>query len=247
MAVGDVTQGLLDELGLRLEDPSESSFTQTMKLKSLNNAQKRLCNMLNSGYLTELETVDSAEDVSGGNVSLSSLDNDVLRGAEGIIAVKFYAGGTGDGSYMNRQPVEKLRDLENSFLAASDDNLIYYVFNNTLYVQATTLTDSTADIYYRKVPTDMSVTSGAGVDPTVNSALYEVMLLLAEAECWAMDAQLERRGSALKSAYEEIEILNARYQEVKGIGTKSSRRLMMISLRWRSVMSTRQRSLSGVT
>jgi hypothetical protein len=43
----------------------------------------------------------------------------------------------------------------------------------------------------------------------------------AEAECWAMNRNLDRRNAALETAFSEIKMLNARYEgeKAEGIGT----------------------------
>lgn len=58
------------------------------------------------------------------------------------------------------------------------------------------------------------------INPELNVDLHPVMLDFAEAECWGMAAQLERKASVLQAAYQEIEILNAKYKEATGVGAK---------------------------
>lgn len=61
---------MVDMLGLRLEDPAESSFTSDAKVKALNIAQKTVVNLINNAYLTELQTIESAVSVSSGVVDI---------------------------------------------------------------------------------------------------------------------------------------------------------------------------------
>ena len=49
-------------LGLRLEDPAESVFTKQAKVDAINTAQKTIVNMVDNGYLTELETILDNQD-----------------------------------------------------------------------------------------------------------------------------------------------------------------------------------------
>lgn len=61
----------------------------------------------------------------------------------------------------------------------------------------------------------------AGVTCELNEALHGLVVTLAEAKCWAMNKELERRNAALETAFSEIKTLNARYEAEKpeGIGT----------------------------
>jgi len=54
---------MLSTLGLRLEDPSESNFTQAAKLDSLNIAQRSVVNLVNNAYLTDLQVIDRSKGV----------------------------------------------------------------------------------------------------------------------------------------------------------------------------------------
>jgi hypothetical protein len=61
----------------------------------------------------------------------------------------------------------------------------------------------------------------SGVTCQLNESLHELVVTLAEAECWAMNRNLDRRNAALETAFGEIKMLNARYESEKpeGIGT----------------------------
>tara|TARA_R100001463_G_scaffold38729_3_gene83106 strand:- start:1121 stop:1987 length:867 start_codon:yes stop_codon:yes gene_type:complete len=54
---------MLSTLGLRLEDPSESNFTQAAKLDALNIAQRSVVNLVNNAYLTDLQVIDRSKGV----------------------------------------------------------------------------------------------------------------------------------------------------------------------------------------
>lgn len=59
----------------------------------------------------------------------------------------------------------------------------------------------------------------------LNEALHELVVDLAEAQCWLMDNKPERAKSPMTKAMSEIQVLNARYsvEKPKGVGTESSR------------------------
>jgi len=218
---GDITDGLVNELGIRLEDPDENVFTEAEKLLALNRGQIQVCHFLNNHYLTELETIDdgtahAGEDISGGNFALSGLDNTVLKGAEGIIATSVQVGGAGDWIWANEIDLKRRKRLENDLLAASDTNILYYIYSSTIYYLLTTYVSTVAAIHYLKVPATMTTS----VDPTINSGLYEIMLLFAEAICWGMDGKIDRYDQANESAKLQCKVLNEKYTPAVEIGTK---------------------------
>ena len=57
---------MLANLGLRLEDPAGSVFTNEAKLDSLNLGQKSVVNMVDNNYLAELQNVLTGKTVSPG-------------------------------------------------------------------------------------------------------------------------------------------------------------------------------------
>ena len=217
---GEITQALLDELGIRLEDPAESVFTDEVKLLALNRGQIQVCHYLNNAYLTELEAVDSDLTISGGSYAITSLDssNGVLKGSEGILAVAFDLDDAGTYTFATEVDIRNIKRTENAYLEDSLTNFLYYIFSNTVYCLWGGTAKSSADgqIYYISKPATMSLT----VDPEINSGIYEIMLLFAEAICWSMDARIDRRTKALESALNQCQILNEKYTPAENIGTK---------------------------
>jgi len=220
MAAGDITDALVDELGIRLEDASESNFTEATKLLALNRGQIQCCHFLHSAYLTELEAVETDLDISGGSYSISSLDssNGALKGGEGIIAVAFDLDDAGSYTFATQVDLKNIKRTENTYLADSLTNFLYYIHGNTIYCLWGGDTKASADgqIFYLSIPATMTT----DVDPEINSGLHEIMLLFAEAICWAMDGQIDRRTKAMESALAQVEVLNKKYTPADNIGTK---------------------------
>lgn len=216
MAAGDITDALVDELGLRLEDAGENVFTSAFKLEALNKAQKQLAQMLHVGYLTELENSESALDVSGGSYAITSLNSadGVFKGAEGVLRVSVDIGTAGTYYFATKVDIKDIKRTENTYLAGSDTNILWYIFGSSVYIICTTYTATIATIYYLKKPTTMTT----DVDPILNKALHPLICTLAEAICWAMDGKLDRRQAAYEMALMEIGTLNARYKPAEGIG-----------------------------
>ena len=220
---GEITVLLEAELGLRLEDPGENVFTEAFKLVALNKAQKQAAQMLHTGYLTELENSESALDVSGGSYAITSLNatehasygnGGVFKGAEGVLRVSVDPGTAGTYYFATKVDIKDIKRTENTYLAGSDTNILWYIFSSSVYILCTTYTATVATIYYLKKPYDMTTS----LDPLLNRALHPLICTLAEAICWAMDGKLDRRQAAYDIALAEIEILNARYKPAEGVG-----------------------------
>lgn len=234
---------IVDMLGLRLEDPSESNFTSATKIKAINIAQRSVVNLIDNAYLTELQEIDEAtfannafaDDSSGngldtdGKATFTSLGIDPIRG--GVIAINVYddAGSTvTDLGFANMIEPQDAKRLENSYLAGSTDNPVAYIFNETIYVKPV-LASGAIDVWYLKNP--LEFTSGSavsGVSQTLatecqlNVALQESIIDFAESQLWKMDNKPDRAGIAYTNAVNQIKALNDRYQveKPKGIGTQ---------------------------
>tara|TARA_Y100001938_G_C8095982_1_gene438180 strand:- start:3280 stop:3933 length:654 start_codon:yes stop_codon:yes gene_type:complete len=206
-------------LGLRLEDPAEGVFTSQAKIDAINLAQKTTVNMLDNGYLTELEAINDNTGLTSGSVSFATAGITPIRG--GITGIYDE---TNDKWCTMIEPKD-LKRLENSYLSGTSSNALAYIFNQTIYVKPTSVT--TIDIWYLKSPTDFAISPGAGQQALsssceLNTALHELVLDFAEAQLWRMDAKADRAQSAYTSALNLVKVLNERYQIEKpeGIGTK---------------------------
>lgn len=301
---------MIAQLSLRLEDAASVRFPDSIRLDTLNNAQKKLANILHPAYLTELQTLEASFTVTTGVTAELTSTNltgsySVLGGAEGVLQVR----DSSTGTVATRLELSDVKKNENSYLAGSVANPLYYIFDNKIYVFPTTGI-SAVDLYYLRVPVDLifkftasdgslttivtsttkllspavtlnttddyyngavlynhtqdmyfvcedyaeaagtytftvndSLATTTVVDDLIsivthdfdttnldtitcelNTALHELVISLAEAECWAMDAEQERTASAQKRAYDEISVLNGKYEEATGIGTAGDKR-----------------------
>jgi hypothetical protein len=216
MAAGDLTDALVSELAIRLEDEEEKEFSALTKITMLDKAQQELCGLLHNAYLTELENISTGEDASSGAVAFSDIDSGgILRGAEGILKVKISPGGS-NATWAIRITINDLKKTSNSLQAYSDARPMFYVFNEKVNVLLDTLTATTADIYYLEKPATLTT----DVDPQINRSLHPLILDLAEAKCWAMNRKFDRRKAVMDHVMRQIQILNARYVKPEGIGTK---------------------------
>ncbi|MAE81134.1 MAG: hypothetical protein CMB80_00255 [Flammeovirgaceae bacterium] len=206
---------MLSTLGLRLEDPSESSFTQAAKLDALNIAQKSVVNLIHNAYLGELQVIDEGKAMTDNTIDLSAngdLSEEVMR--NGIIAVY---DSTDDVWCTMIDPGDQKR-LENSYLAGSAANPVAYVFSNKLFVDGPGATD-TVDVWYLRSPADIEAD---GNECSLNVALHESVVDMAESQLWKMDAKNDRATAAYANGKGQIDSLNARYptEAPTGIGTK---------------------------
>jgi len=207
-------------LGLRMEDPAESVFTAQAKMDSVNLAQKTVVNMVDNGYLTELESIDEDQALVSGNISFSNAGITPIRG--GITGVFDET----NNLWCTMVETKDLKRLENTYLAGSASNPVAYVFQETIYCKPTSI--AVVDIWYLKTPTDFDYSnSGTGAggmasECELNPALHELVLDFAEAQLWRMDSKSDRAQSAYNNALNLVKVLNERYQVEKpeGIGTK---------------------------
>jgi hypothetical protein len=230
---------MIDMLGLRLEDPSESNFTSATKIKALNIAQRTVVNLIDNAYLTELQIIDehpalhatngyTENNLVGSKVVFTGsgsgkLNIDPIRG--GVIAVKVFKRTGSAGSFTesslgfaNMIEPQDAKRLENSYLAGSDSNPVAYVFQDAVYIEPTGI-EGAIDVWYIKNPTDVADNS---TECELNIALHESILDFAESQLWKMDNKPDRAGVAYTNAVNQIKALNDRYQveKPKGIGTQ---------------------------
>jgi len=238
---------MIDMLGLRLEDPDQASFTQPTKIKSINIAQKTVVNLIDNAYLEELEEIDSASVHVTNGVTANGLTSNAISYStagitpirNGIVAVECYDMTGASGAYAltsvgfsNMMKARDVKRLENSYLSGSSDNIVSYVFNETITIKSGSTVDA-VDIWYLRQPTDLdasapttgSVVAGDGSleeECTLNIALHEIVVDLAESQLWKMDNKADRAGLAQSGAIGQIKALNERYQieKPRGIGTQ---------------------------
>lgn len=89
---------MISQLGMRMEDPSQENFTQTMKIDVLNVAQKTVVNLIHNAYLDELESIQDDVSISSGVVDYSSVFSTTTvsitgGGGSGATAVPVIRGG----------------------------------------------------------------------------------------------------------------------------------------------------------
>jgi len=205
---------MLSALGLRLEDPAQSVFTQSAKLTALNLAQKSVVNMIDNAYLVELQTKANDRSVTSGECSFdTAFGSNVNPIRNGIVGVYDE---TNDKWCTMIEPGDVKR-LENSYLSGDTSNPVSYIFADSIYVRPTSI--STIDVWYIKVPTDLAAD---GTECELNPALQEMVLDFAESQLWRMDGKGDRAQISYNNALNTVKVLNERYVNEKptGIGTK---------------------------
>jgi hypothetical protein len=223
--MADITDALLLRLGVRLEEPilDGTEWDPTVKLAKLNMAQIQFINLIDPVYLTELEVIDLSVDISAGYKDIETLTGGssggsgctacnqyangsiVLHGAKGIVNVYVKPGGVAaDGQWatlINFNNIKRYRGHR----TPSNTNMFYYVFRKRLTVLLTTYTATVADIYWRKIPCEITLDA----DPEINSSFHEILLDLAEAACWDSKGEYpDRYKTAIDSAMAQIKLLN---------------------------------------
>jgi len=208
MAAGDITDALLVDLGVKLEDIETTSpiFSESDRLQFLNDAQVELATMLDDGYLTELQETEP-QALDSGSVALSSLNSGepVFRGAEGIKAVNITPAG-GTAKFAIRVESDNLEQTNNTLTGYSDTFPKYYIWADVIYPLLDTFVGSSADIYFLIYPTTMTT----DVDPILNKSLHGIMLELAASRGFTVNNALDRAASLRQVAYDKINMLNGR-------------------------------------
>jgi hypothetical protein len=209
---------MLATLGLRLEDPEESSFTQTAKLDALNIAQRTVVNLVDNAYLGELQVIVANQAMVGHGITYTVLAAHSDGGQpirNGIIAVKIY-----NGKWCTMIEPGDQKRLENTYLSTSTTNPVAYVFGEKVYVDGTAASTTAIDVWYLRQPVAIAADA---VECEMNIALHEVVIDLAESQLWKMDAKMDRAAAAYSNGTAQITALNARYpaEAPSGIGTKN--------------------------
>jgi len=194
---------MLTTLGLRMEDPQESSFTQATKLDALNIAQKTVSTVMHNAYLTELQVVDTNKAMTSNTLAFSALSKTPYR--NGVTAIK-----ANGGKWANIIDAADQKELENSYNTASTDNPIAYVFDEKIYVDGLTATAG-IDVWFIAAPTALAAD---GTECELNIALHEIVIDMAENQLWKMDNKSDRAARALSNATMLIDSLNSKYKGI---------------------------------
>jgi len=218
MAAGDISDALVEKLGIRMENPEGNKFTVAMRFNALNSAQKKAAQFLNPMYLAELEYLDASVSTTAGVAALSDLAASPLNGKEGVLVVEDADADVG----LTKTTIDEQKALENTLLTSDKTNPTYFIFASNFYCTGLDTADGNIAVFFLQVPTTMTT----DVDPILNSSLHGIMLSLAAAQLWAGDAQLDRRASELNKALSEIERLNAEAKQITDIGTSRFKRLI---------------------
>lgn len=213
MAAGDISDGMVTRLGLRLEDAKQKTFSVSMKFTALNSGQLYVARVLNKAYLGQLEVSDSARAQTVNALAYSALDggSSTLLGGSDDFIISVQDNSTSD--YMAKTTVDELKTLENSYLAGGTTNFLWYAFDEKINTIGGGATSSIKVAFY-KTP----VTMTTSVDPVLSRGLYDLIVTLAESELWTMSEEVERHVVAWESAMRQIKILNDKYQPPVEVG-----------------------------
>jgi hypothetical protein len=191
---------MLTTLGLRVEDTDDTSFSQATKLDALNIAQKTVIAYIDNLYLRELEIFETKA-MSSNAVALSSLNSIPIR--NGIIGVK-----VSTGKWAPMISPSHLKGLENSYMSPTATEPISYVFSDSVYCEGPAA-NANIEIWYLKKPSNIGANA---TECILNVILHEIVLDLAEAQLWEMDAKLDRGMDAKAHGMGLIQVLNERVQ-----------------------------------
>jgi hypothetical protein len=207
---------MITSMGLRMEDPAQTVFTQATVLDALNIAQKTVVNLIDNRYLQELETIANNKTAGAGarwsTCTYATAFGSALPVRNGITGV---FDETND-KWCTLIEHKDIKDLENTYLSGTATNPVAFSFDETIYVQPTSCV--LIDVWYIKAPTDLTA---SGTECELNIALQEMVLDFAEAQLWRMDSKPDRATSAYNSGLNIVKTLNERYLSDQVIGTES--------------------------
>ena len=215
---------MLDMLSRNVEDTDTLNprFTTAQKTAELYTGYKSLVNLLHKSYLTELETYKEGVLITSGvSAALTStlLGKEIIQGKNGILQVKNTS--TVDGKWCRVMDFEDVIREENNLLGGTVNTPTAWVFGNKLWIKP--LTISRVTVYFLGMPTDFTGLPLTTV-PDINSSFHEMIVALAEAELWKSDRKLDRQAAALKTVYEQVVLLNQKYERPEGVGEKHLQR-----------------------
>ncbi|KKN08667.1 hypothetical protein LCGC14_1054370 [marine sediment metagenome] len=214
MAAGDISDGMVARLGIRLEDEEENTYVEAMKLTALNSAQLYVARIINKAYISELEVLDTARAQTANALAYSALDggSSTLLGNSDdyIISVQ----DNSSSKYLSKTTIEELKALENSDIAGGATNMLWYAFDEKVNtITGGGATDSIIVVFF-ETPATMTTS----VDPVLGKGLYDLIVTLAEAELWTQSEELQRHVVAWESAMRQIKILNNKYTPPVEVG-----------------------------
>lgn len=192
MAAGDLSKAIKGVVRSRLGDPAGTTWSDAEVYAYLNAAQLALAHHLCDAGLWQLTKVEST--VLVGGQEKYDLPDDFLR----VRTVKY------KGIIARRWTVEELDALRanaNPLTAPSETNPFYYIWENDVVFEVSTVTQGgaeTMEIWYIATPTTMT----DGVDPVLGGQLYNVL------EDWAVSLCLEQNRQ-----YDEAQVESAHFLE----------------------------------
>tara|TARA_Y100001970_G_scaffold282900_2_gene396861 strand:+ start:15 stop:659 length:645 start_codon:yes stop_codon:yes gene_type:complete len=205
-------------LGLRMEDPTETVFTPQMKLDAINTAQRTVMNMIHNHYLTELQVtaLNKVTDATG------MITFDTIFGS-GVNPLANRIAGIYDVTNGKWCSIVNTGELDNSYFTATTSSPTAHIWEDKIYLKPEDTV--TINVWYIKPPTDFTNTEPSLASSCeLNIALQEIVLDLAEAQLWRMDARSERAQVAYGNGIGMVKTLNDRYYADEGdtIGLRGS-------------------------
>ena len=211
---------MIAQLRIRLEDANDEEFSVATKIDALNNAQDRLVSMLNSKYLTELETLQewttetNEPKLTNGIFFLNKLTHSVLNGSVGILAVKVHGAKSDGAKYLNKIDLSQVKEFDSGMVHTDIKDPYYVVFSDRIeLVPATTQETIVLDVYYLKKPTEIAVQSDnvySAQTSELNAGLHYLIVGLAESYLWMNSEEFSRSQEIEKMVLRQIETINSK-------------------------------------
>lgn len=195
---------MLTDVRKIIEDENTERFSDTDIYLSLLANELKVANLVHKNYLSELRVIDASETFASGALTISSLSNSLLGGADGVITVK-----TSDSYYANKVEPNKLTDLNSLYRTGNAKSPVIFVFDAKIHIIPTTIT--TGDVYSLKQPTGIAL----GVDSDLNEVLHPIIVNFTCAELLAIDGKLDKSNLFENRGITSVKTLNDKYREDK--------------------------------
>ncbi len=185
-----------------------NEWTAAKKVRFLSRAQERFCALVVNDALTELEVTKSVSAMTSSGFAFSGLGS----------SLKYFryvnAKNTTDNVFFTKIESGQVGQTDNSLAAGEDDDPLCYIYKNTFFPIFTSA-NRDVDIWYIKRPPDLVVSSPSGSQVStseINPMYHWHIVSLAEAWMKSATKEFENASALIKTAFDEINLINANYK-----------------------------------
>ena len=193
------TTSLKTKLSDRIEDPSNNSFSTSQLETILDASAQWVMNAVDYIYLSNFVNEKNVT-ISVGSVGFSTIG---ITNESQLLTIQRNSA-TESKSFIDIIPYSEYKSKwGNEYFVGNSEYPIAYTHRDNLLLDPPMTKDVTVKFYVN--PSGLGTISG-NVEFPLN--LEDILLDIAESQVWKMDNKLDRYQSALKSAVDQVTILN---------------------------------------